>query len=181
MSDNLPEKHRPITDLSKQERVNLAQECFISKAKHGTSFAELGRRHNMTPQAVRTLHDEYGLYLSKTRNHSKESGLVVYDYIINKGVEVLDNMHEYPAIVQAKAFEGVIQGQTRKDKLLGHEAPNVNVNAGGETLMDLVKQKYGGGAPSAADTAIIGEAEFEILDGEENGDYSDDEDTRLHQ
>jgi hypothetical protein len=182
MSDNLPEKRRPVTDLSKQERADIAQECFIDKAKHGTSFSELGRRHNLTPQAIRTLVDEYGLYLSKTRNHSKEAGIVVYDYIIKKSIEILDNPDNVPAIVWAKSFEGAIQGQTRKDKLLGHEAPNVNVHAGGETLADLIKQKYGGGdeVPSPTDTAIIGDAEFEILEGEENGDYSDDEDARLY-
>ena len=181
MSDNLPDKRRPITDLTKEERADIAQDCFIEKAKTGASFSALARRHNLTPQAVRTLIDEYGLYLSKTRNHSKEAGIVVYDYIIKKSIEILDNPDQVPAIVWAKSFEGAIQGQTRKDKLLGHEAPNVNVNAGGETLADLIKQRYGGGngeVPSPTDTAAIGE--IEIVDEEENGYHSDDEDSELY-
>ena len=182
MTDNLPDKRRPITDLTKEERADMAQECFIDKAKTGASFAALARKHNITPQAVRTLIDEYGLYLSKTRNHSKEAGIVVYDYIIKKSLEILDEPDNVPAIVWAKSFEGAIQGQTRKDKLLGHEAPNVNVNAGGETLADLIKQRYGAAesVPSAADTAAIGEAEYEIMEDGEEDDDSDYEDTRLH-
>lgn len=179
MSTNLPDRRRAITDLTKPERVEMAQTLFIEKAKHGTSFNKLGEKYNITTSGVRTLIEEYGLYLSQTRNHSKEANIAVYDYIISKSIDILDNPEGVPAIVWAKSFEGAIQSLTRKDKLLGHEAPSVNINAGQETLMDLVQKKFGAQGENAqispTDTAILGEQE--ILEGEVVDDAEDVEES----
>lgn len=173
MSELVPK--RDIRTLSQEERVDLAADLFIANAK-GKSKRSLAKQHNISEYSVRTLISEYGAYLQKTRGHTKEASISVYDYLIEKSIEILDNPQGVPAIVWAKSFEGAIQSQTRKDKLLGHEAPNINVNAGDKTVMDLLKERYGAGGAkegvSPMDAAAIGEEE--IIEGEIVDDGYDD-------
>lgn len=167
---------RDIRKLNPEERADLASKLFIDNAK-GTPKTELQKAHNLTYDAVTKLINEWGAFQRKNRGFTKEAGIAVYDYLIRKSIDILDNPDGVPAIVWAKAFEGVIQSQTRKDKLLGHEAPNINVNAGDKTVVDLLKERYGAGAPkeevSPMDAAMIGEEE--IVEGEVvDDDYDED-------
>ncbi len=174
-----PSIKNDIRKLNPDERAELAGDIFTENAK-GKSKRSLAKKYNLTEHSVRTLINEYGAYLQKTRGHTKEAGIAVYDYLIEKSIEILDNPDNVPAIVWAKSFEGVIQSQTRKDKLLGHEAPNINVNAGERTIIDMMKERYGAGGGkegvSPMDAAGIGEAE--ILEGEVVDDYDDEDEER---
>lgn len=150
---------RRLIDLEIHERADVAQDLFIAKAK-GKSFRSLAKAHNLTEYAVRSLITEYGAYLQQTRSHTKESGLVFYDYLIEKAVDIIESTEQQSALVKAKAFEVAIQAQTRKDKLLGHEAPTTNVSVTGETVADMMKRKFGAGGDnedvSPMDSAMVG-------------------------
>lgn len=168
MSQELePVKPNDIRKLSPDERVDLASDLFIKNAK-GQSKRSLSKKYDISERSVTILINEYGAYLQKTRGHTREAGIALYDYLIEKSIEILDNPDGVPALVWAKSFEGVIQSQTRKDKLLGHEAPSISVNAGERTIVDMMKERYGAGGNkegvSPMDAAAVGEAE--IVEGE---------------
>lgn len=179
MSTELETRTR-LVDLSKEERADIAQTVFIENAK-GISRRKLSEKYGLTDHAVKTLIHEYGAYMAKTRSHTKEAGIVVYDYVIEKGIEVMESPEGHPALVRAKAVESVIQAQTRKDKLLGHESPNLNINATGQTLSDIVTRMYGAGGEaedvSPMDSGMVGEEE-EIMEAEVIEDDTD-EDSRI--
>lgn len=160
---------RKLTDLSLEEKASLGQICFIAKAK-GISMRELARRHNLTDGAVKRVIAEYGAYLRETNTHTKEASIVAYDYIIEKAVEIIENPHDYSVLLQAKSYEAFIQSVTRKDKLLGHEAPTHNIQTKGETMLDLAQRLYGPNGTnedqSPVDAGYIGQEEEEIEDAE---------------
>lgn len=163
-----------LTELSVEQRASLGQDLFIAKAK-GKSMRSLAKVHNVTEHAVRVLIAEYGAYLQETNTHTKEANIAAYDFVLENAAHIIENPGQYSVLLQAKGYEAFIQALTRKDKLLGHEAPTHNINTKGETMLDIVKQRYDytgtHDGVSPMDTAVIGEEEeiedAEVIDAEE--------------
>jgi hypothetical protein len=169
-TDNSPAVRKRVTDLTTEERAQVAHDMFLAKAK-GQSIRSLSRQHGLSEFSVRKLLSEYGAYLQQTRGFSKEANIAAYDYILEKASEIIENPQNYSVLLQAKGYEAFIQAATRKDKLLGHEAPTHNINTKGETLADMVTRMYGQKGEnedeSPADATILGmEEEDEIEDAE---------------
>lgn len=177
MSDNLPAKKRRLTDLTKEERADIGHEVFVAHGK-GSSYRALAKQYNITEYAVKDLVIEYGAYLQKSRGYTKEANIEGYNFILENAAKIIENPEGHPALVRAKAYEAFIQSLTRKDKLLGHEAPTHNINTKGESLIDIVRQKFGADGDqegiSPMDSAHVGEAEDEILDAEVIDDFGEE-------
>lgn len=175
-------ERRRVTDLSTEERAELAHDMFLEKAK-GKSIRALSKKNGLSEHAVRKLLQEYGAYLQQTRGHSKEANIAAYDYILQKSAEIIENPQNYSVLLQAKGFEAFIQAATRKDKLLGHEAPTHNINTKGETLADMVTRMYGQKGSnedeSPMDATIVGMVEQEEEEIEEAEVIDDDQDERI--
>lgn len=155
-----------MTDLTKHEKAEIAHDMFIEHGK-GKSYKKLSEKYGLTPYAVKELVLEYGAYLQKSRGFTKEANIEGYNFILEEAAEIITNPEGRPALVQAKAYEAFIQALTRKDKLLGHEAPTHNINTKGESLMDVVRQKFGADGEqegvSPMDSGRVGRVEDEMI------------------
>ena len=140
MSDNLPERVN-LKNLSLDERANLSYDLFVEYSK-GRSFNALAREHNMDPRGVKTLIDEHAAFERSHGSDSKMANINAYKFIVQKAVDVLENPTNHPALVQAKAYEAVIQSLTRLDKLGGHEAPTMHGEIPQDTVRDLIQRAY---------------------------------------
>lgn len=176
MSDNLPERRIHIGDLSLDERASLSYRLFMEWSTRGRSFNALAKQENMDARAVKKLIDEHAAFERNQGSDTKMANFNAYRYLLGKSQEIIENPSDYPALLQAKAYEAYIQALTRMDKLGGHEAPTMQGTIPGETVADMIRQAYAENAFSDISPQDHGQVSHEIEAHEDGDDDDDDED-----
>lgn len=164
MSDNLP-KRVEIRSLSLDDRAELAYTCFMEYATKGMPVTKIAEEHNLAVSSAKKLIDEHAAFNRANRPDTKQAALASYRWLKNKSADIIENLHDYPAIVQAKSFEAYIQAQTREDKLEGHEVSTSDVQGAAETIADLMRRAHQSGdldGISPTDHGKMGEDIIEV-------------------
>ncbi len=167
---------RKLTDLDVDQRAEAAYDLFLKWAK-GKSIAALSRESGFNRGAVKTLIDEHAAVERVMNGDStKQQSIASYDFVIEKMVEVIEDAENQPVLVRAQAPQTLIQAVTRKDKLLGHESPTMNVNVNARTTIEKIRAiQAAEGSASPADLGVMGEEDIEDAEWwEDQGDDIED-------